>query len=249
MLDEILRVGAAFSEFAAWLSQDAGEHALTSDWHARAFEWAHAAGDARMISWVMTRRAVQSLAEGEAAFAVRLAHTAQGDQSDLTTRVRAIAAQTEGLAHATLGDADQFERCMATAHELTVAQQGMPLDGDPSGGNRYCELPLYLDITLSKGYLALGQADRAVASFTRVIDALPADYRRDRGQYLVKLSEASAMAGLPEQAWAHAAEAVSIARETGSSRTLDDVARVAASTLSPWSDMPEGRAVREMLGT
>jgi tetratricopeptide (TPR) repeat protein len=136
---------------------------------------------------------------------------------------------------------------MDAARELTLAQVGMPLDGDPSGGNRYCELPLYLDITLSNGYLALRQSDRAVASFTRVIDALPADYRRDRGQYLVKLSEASAMAGLPEQAWAHASEAVTIARETGSSRTLDDVARVAASALAPWKDLPEGRAVREML--
>jgi tetratricopeptide (TPR) repeat protein len=138
---------------------------------------------------------------------------------------------------------------MATADGLTLAQLEMPLDGDPSGGNRYCELELYLSISRAKAYLTLGQADQAITAFTTVIDALPTDYRRDRGQYLVRLADACAIAGLPEQGWAHAAEAVDIARETGSSRTLGEVARVAATSLGPWAHLPEGQSVRDMLAS
>jgi transcriptional regulator with XRE-family HTH domain len=247
LLDEVLAVGAAYAEFAGWLSQDAGDPDGARTWYSRALEWAEAAGDVRLSSFVMTRRAVQALHDNEADYAVRLAQAAQRDSSELTRRVRAIAAQTEGLAHALAGDAGEVERAMASADALIQSLVDLSMDGDPSGGNRYCDLDLYLKISQAKALLTLGDADAAVTAFEVVLEALPESYRRDRGQYLARLAEAEGLAGLPEQGWASAREALVIAVETGSSRTVDDVRRVAGSVLAPWSDLPDARAVHDML--
>jgi transcriptional regulator with XRE-family HTH domain len=249
LLDELLRVGAGYAEFAGWLSHDAGDLGAARRWYALAREWADAADDRRMLSWVLMRRAVQAIGDGDGAYGVRLAAAAQRDTSTGTLRVRAIAAQTEALAHALLGDASAVERQLDAAAQLTAAAGADVAADDPSGGGRYCELPLYLRISRAKCHLTLGQAEQAVQSFGAVLDALPPSYHRDRGQYLARLATASALADLPEEACGQAQESLSIAIATGSSRTATDVARFTARAARRWPTLPEVRTLRDMLGS
>jgi len=248
LLDELLKVGAGYAEFAGWLSQDAGQLTAARTWYDRAREQADAADDRRMTSFVLMRRAVQAIGDGNGAMGVRLAAAAQRDTSTATIRVRAIAAQTQALAHAALGQADDVERQLDLAATLTEAQAGLPTDGDPTSGGRYCELPLYLQISRAKCHLTLGQGTKAVTAFAEVLDALPPSFHRDRGQYLARMANASAIAGLPEQACAQAHEALTIALATGSSRTVADVRRFADRAGRRWQAMPEVSALRDMLG-
>jgi tetratricopeptide (TPR) repeat protein len=249
LLDRLLRVASGYAEFAGWLAQDAGDDTASRSWYDRAREWADAAEDRRMSAFVLMRRAVQAVGRGDGAYAIRLAAAAQRDNTETTARVRAIAAQTEGLGYAVLGDWSGTERALTTAANLTQGQLAPAMEGDPSGGGRYCDLTLYLRITQAKAYLSLGNADLTVESFKAVLDALPPAFHRDRGQYLARLASATAMAGQPDQACGQAEESLTIAVATGSSRTIEDVRRFADLTLTQWPSLPEALHLRDILGS
>jgi hypothetical protein len=102
--------------------------------------------------------------------------------------------------------------------------------GDPSIG-RYCDLGLYLDITRAKYHLELQRGDTAVEAFATVLNALPAEYHRDRGQYLSRLAYAYVLAGAPAEACTAAQDAPAIAASTGSSRTIRDLRTL----VQPWA--------------
>ncbi|MDQ1294959.1 MAG: hypothetical protein QG608_2844 [Actinomycetota bacterium] len=244
--EDLLRTGAAFAEFAGWLCQDAGNPGSARAWYARALEEAEAAGDERMSAFVLMRRATQAISAGDGQYAVRLARAAQRDHSDHTARIRALAAQTEALGHALLGDTGDVERALHHAAVLTEQRDQSPSAGDPSH-QRYCDLRLYLKISTAKCRLSLGDGDAAVTAFTEVINHLPHEYHRDRGQYLARLARASVLAGLPEQASEHAQQALSIALNTGSSRTFSDVRHVAHNLSTRWPTLPQTHDLREIL--
>jgi tetratricopeptide (TPR) repeat protein len=73
----------------------------------------------------------------------------------------------------------------------------------------------------------LGDYRTAAELFRRAIDRLAAQYRRDRGQNLARLALTLARAGEREEAAALAAEARTLATETGSARTRAEPDRVA----------------------
>jgi transcriptional regulator with XRE-family HTH domain len=225
LLTEVLRVGAAYAEFAGWLCQDAGRPTAAREHSTSALEWAEAAGDQRMAAFVLFRRAVQAATAGDGTYAVRLAQAAQRDTTPETARVRALAAQAQALGHALARDAEAAARALDAAERLTADAEDVPVEGDPSDG-RYCELPLYLQISRAKVRLALGDGGGAACELAGVLEVLPAGYRRDRGQYLSKLAQACTMAGLPDEACSHATESLAIAREMGSRRTLGDLRAV-----------------------
>ncbi len=232
LLDDLLRVGAGYAEFAGWLSQDAGDDTTATGWYRRSLEWSEAAGDARMASFVLTRRAVQHLATADTRKASRLAVAAQRDGSPVTARVRAIAAQTEALAHAMSGDHGESDRALSIAAQLVDRADADDIAGDPSIG-RYCEMPLYLAISQAKCHLELKRPAEAVAAFTAVLNMLPADFHRDRGQYLSRLARAHVLAEQPDEACARAEESLAIAIATGSTRTITELRHLHAD-LRPW---------------
>ena len=246
LLRQVLQVGAGYAEFAGWLSQDAGDASRARSYYSLAHEWAEAAGDHRMASFVLMRRSVQAVTQGDGAYAANLAKAAQRDRSPETARVRALAAQTEALGHAAAGDPSEAARALDAAETFTAEAEGLPADGDPSDG-RYCDLPLYLRISRAKVALNLGDADQAIRAFNDVLVSLPVEYRRDRGQYLARIAQASVLAGLPEQACAHALESLGIARETGSTRTVDDIRTFATSLDQRWSALREVGLLRDSL--
>ncbi|MFJ8963661.1 hypothetical protein ACIRG5_30155 [Lentzea sp. NPDC102401] len=245
-MDELLAIEAGYAEFAGWLSHDSGDLSNATRWYNHAYEMANAAGDERMCAFVLTRRAVQSIGEGDAYYGAKLAVMAQRDDSVRTARVRALAAQTEAIGHAISGNHSDTDRALDSALLLTELGNTVLPDGDPSVG-RYCEPGLYLKITNAKCQLELGRAESAVSAFRDVLDSLPTSYHRDRGNYLARLAQACALAGEPADACIAIEESLGIALATGSTRTLADLERIIPVQLAPWAKEPEVVRVREML--
>ncbi|MCG8920827.1 hypothetical protein [Lentzea sp. CC55] len=193
-MDELLAIEAGYAEFAKWLNHDSGDMSNATRWYDHAYEAANAAGDERMSAFVLTRRAVQFVGEGDPYYAAKLARLAQRDESIVTARVRALATQTEAIGHAMSGNHSETDRALDTAAYLTELGIGVRPDGDPSVG-RYCEPGLYLKITNAKCQLELGRAENAVSAFRDVLGSLPSSYHRDRGNYLARLAQTCALAG------------------------------------------------------
>ncbi|MET9231400.1 hypothetical protein [Lentzea sp. NPDC003310] len=245
-MDELLAIEAGYAEFAGWLSHDSGDMGNATRWYTHAYETANAAGDERMSAFVLTRRAVQSIGEGDPHYAARLARMAQRDDSITTARVRALAAQTEAIGHAMSGNHSETDRALDAAAHLTDLGSSVRPDGDPSVG-RYCEPELYLKITNAKCQLELGRAENAVIAFRDVLGSLPSSYHRDRGNYLARLAQACALAGEPVDACIAIEESLGIALATGSTRTVADLEKIIPVQLAPWASEPEVLRVREML--
>lgn len=245
-MDELLAIEAGYAEFAGWLSHDSGDLDSAKRWYNYAYETANAAGDERMSAFVLTRRAVQSIGEGDARYGAKLARMAQRDDSITTARVRALAAQTEAVGHAISGNHSDTDRALDIAVHLTELGSGVLPDGDPSVG-RYCEPGLYLKITNAKCQLELGRAESAISAFRDVLGSLPSSYHRDRGNYLARLAQAYALAGEPVDACIAIEESLGIALATGSTRTFADLEKIIPVQLAPWAKEPEVVRVREML--
>jgi tetratricopeptide (TPR) repeat protein len=238
VLDRLLRIGAGYAEFTGWLHHDAGDLRGATTWVTRALEWAQGGVDERMTSFVLMRRAAAALTARSGPYAVRLAQAAQRFKSAETGRVRIIAAVTEAHGHAIAGDGSEVDRTFDTAAALLERYGEDISDGDPTA-DRYCEPALYVKIARAKCALELGRAGDAVEAFTDVIDSLPPDYHRDRGQYLGSLARAQILAEQPEAATVAAEEAFNIAIATGSTRTVADLRGTMPSGLAPWSHIPE----------
>ncbi|MDQ3578726.1 MAG: hypothetical protein M3443_14265 [Actinomycetota bacterium] len=245
MLDELLSIGAGYAEFAGWLCHDSGNLTGAASWCARAFEWAQAAGDRRMAAFVLARRAAQAISTRDGAMAARLASAAQQDRDPTAIPVRAIAAVTEAHGHAISGDAGLSDKALDSAASL-IDEIDIISDGDPSKG-RYCDLSLYLIISRAKCHLELGHATEAVEAYNLVLDTLPAEYHRDRGQYLAHLVRAYVLIDLRDKACASAEEALAIAAETGSARTAAEVRRILSTVPAHWNKTPEVEHIKDIL--
>lgn len=53
---QLLSLVAEYAESAAWLHEDARNNQMAAFWTSRALEWAHAAGDHRLVAWALFRR-------------------------------------------------------------------------------------------------------------------------------------------------------------------------------------------------
>jgi transcriptional regulator with XRE-family HTH domain len=246
VLERLLRIGAGYAEFTGWLHHDAGDLREARLWVTRALEWAEGGGDDRMTSFIMMRRAAAALTAREGGYAVKFAQRAQRFDSAETGRVRIIAAVTEAHGHAITGDGSGADRALDAAASLLERYDSEIFEGDPTA-DRYCELGLYTKIATAKCALELGRGVPAVDAFTDVIDSLPADFHRDRGQYLSSLARAHTLAEQPEAAIAAGREAYGIAIATGSARTLTTLRSTLPSELAPWSHIPEVQQFCAML--
>jgi hypothetical protein len=238
VLERLLRVGAGYAEFTGWLHHDAGDLRGATTWASRALALAEGGMDERMTSFVLMRRAAAALTARSGPYAVRFAQAAQRFDSEETGRIRIIAAVTEAHGHAIAGDGSEVDRTFDTAGALLERYGDEIIDGDPTA-DRYCEPALYVKIARAKCAVELERAGDAVEAWTDVIDSLPPEYHRDRGQYLGSLARAHILAEQPEAATAAAEEAYSIAIATGSTRTLADLRGTMPSGLAPWSHIPE----------
>jgi hypothetical protein len=92
-------------------------------------------------------------------------------------------------------------------------------------------------------YIEAGKPGRAAALFSEVL-AADALSRRDAGFFRARCAAALALSGEPDKAAEVGLQAVQLARETNSERTLRVVADV-VHTLALWRSRPGPQALRE----
>jgi tetratricopeptide (TPR) repeat protein len=239
---ELLAVRAKYAEFAGWLYQDAGNVRAADYWSDRALEWATAAENHFLTSYVLMRKSNQASGVGDAVRTLDLAQAALRKPDRLTSRVRALALRQEAHGYALAGDATGCARALEAAAEQAA------LDEDHGDQERietgYCT-PAYVEMEAADCWMTLGRPDKAIALFENGLAAWPSDYQRDRGVHLARLAVAHAANREPEQACAVAREAVTIAVSTGSGRATTELRR-AVGRLARY-DLPAVEELREAL--
>lgn len=229
----LLSLGADYAESAAWLHEDADDQ-MAHFWAGRALEWAHAAGDHRLIAWALFRRSQQVANERDAAQAIGLARAAQDTGSRLPDQMRAAITQQEAYGLALDGDEVACQRKLDEALHWAAPAD---LYGDArSGHGAFCTTS-YIELQRAKCWSTLGRPQRAVPIYKTALAGLPAAYNRDRGDGLAQLAGALVAVNEPEHAASVASEALAIASECGSGRTLLRI-RAVGDQLRPHAKLP-----------
>lgn len=240
---ELMTVAALYAEFAGWLFDDAGQLAAGSAWSDRALGWAHAAGCADLVSYVLMRKAQQAMLVEQAGTVISLTQAAERVGPRVSDRVLASVAQQKAHGHALAGDERAATAALARAYELVT---DAPAPDDRVRLAAHCDVG-YLHAQHGSCMLRLDRPRAAVDAFDEALRCWPRDYRRERGLYLARKSRALVSAGEPCEAAATGNEALDIARSTGSARTLDELRDLDAALARVGTTDPEVDAFRHAL--
>jgi tetratricopeptide (TPR) repeat protein len=227
-----LRLAAQYAESAAWLYEDSGDLGNSRRWTGRAMEWALEAGDQRMVAWTLFRRSQQAQAAGNGVEVVSLAEAARREQGDAPGPMRAAILQQIAHGHALDSAETTCHRVLDEAHGHAVTADA----GDARSGHGAFCTPAYLEMQRGRCWLVLGQPGRAAAAFQSAVRELPAAYQRDKGVAYAGLSAALAAQDRPEEAAQRAAQALTVAQSSGSTRILAMVTSV-ATHLTPYGHL------------
>jgi Helix-turn-helix domain len=243
---ELLAVGAQGAEFAGWLFRDARDPIQASYWRDRAIEWAQEAGDTAMQGYVLLKKAQAAYDDRDALRMLTLAQAVQDGPWDLPTKVRAEAAQQEARGHAMLGaDSGLIEHKLTDAHQLlSDAEHDAATDDRPLGVHYNATL---LTMQTAICYCEAGQPRRAVELYDTWLSAQTFS-RRDYGYFRALMASSLALAGEPDTAATTGLEALSVAQETASQRTTQELTSV-VDVLRPWANRPVVRELREAVLT
>ena len=239
----LLSLGADGAEFAGWLYRDLHDCSSATYWYDRAMEWAQEAGDTAMQGYVLLKKSQMAYDLREAHRVVTFAEAAQSGPWQFPHRVRAEATQQQAFGLAMTGDSlSKVEQKMDEARELLA---GAPPDDERMGPTGMYFTGDTLLVRQATCYTEAGKPAKAAALFADVI-ASGTLSRRDAGFFRARRAAALAFSGEPDEAAAVGLQAVQVAKETNSERTLCVLADVVA-TLSPWRSRPGPRALRQAL--
>ncbi len=216
---ELLKLSAKYAESAAWLNEDSSDMQGAAKWTSQAMEWANESGDQAMVTWTLFRKSQQATTRKNAAQTVSLAQAAQRNESVLTSPMRAAAMQQEAHGYALEADEVSCHNRLDEAHKFAASPD---TKGDARMGHGDFCTASYIEIQRANCWLTLGRPDLAVPIFETALSELPGAYQRDRGLAQARL--ALAYAGIREydSAAVQAASALSVARSSGSLRTMHE---------------------------
>jgi tetratricopeptide (TPR) repeat protein len=219
---ELVTLAATYAESAAWLYEDAGQMPAAAQWVSSAMEWAHEAGDRRLLAWTLFRRSQHAARERDAQGTLSLARAAARDGDELPDPMRAAIVHQEAHGYALEGDELMTHRALDRALGLAAPDTA----GDArSGHGSFCTGP-YLELQRAACWATLGRPKQAIQLFEVVLPTLPAVYRRDRGVACGQLAQAYAATGEVDSAAQVGREALAIARSSGSLQTEHVVSRL-----------------------
>jgi transcriptional regulator with XRE-family HTH domain len=243
---EVLGVAGQYAQFAGWLSGHAGRLAVANAWHDRALGWAAESGDADMTAATLNLKAQVAFLGGKVGPMIGLSQAAQRG-TDMSADVRALAIQLEARGHALAGDGDNAHRKLDQAASLIGNAVGDPKVGPPWAV--YGSIPAYLALQRGLAYLYLDRNARAVEWLSAGLAELPPRVGQSElfAGYRVQLAAAHARARDPEQACSVAAQAVLIARRTGSPRLRAQLDRLLALLSARWPTLPAVADLGEQL--
>jgi len=218
---QLLRVESRWSEFASWLSNDAGEWRLRDAWADRALRLAREAEYADMVAWVLLWRSRWATERHDARQAITFAQAAAGT-AGMSDRIRALCALKEAHGHALANDVAACGRSLVAAyglldHDTDDAQHGRV-------GRRNVTHP-YVLADEARCWLWL-QPRKAIVMFEDAWRLFPHDCTSHRGVHQARLALACAAAGEPDRAAAEGIEALEIAQVTKSYLNVRELKRL-----------------------
>ncbi|MFE7126007.1 hypothetical protein [Streptomyces sp. NPDC057617] len=216
---ELLGLAAKYAESAAWLNEDSSDMQSAAKWTSQAMEWANESGDQAMVTWTLFRKSQQATTRKNAAQTVSLAQAAQRNESVLTSPMRAAAMQQEAHGYALDADEVSCHNRLDEAHEFAASPD---TKGDARTGHGDFCTASYIEIQRANCWLTLGRPDLAVPVFEAALNEVPDVYQRDRGLAQARLALAYAGVREYDSAAAQATSALSIARSSGSVRTMHE---------------------------
>jgi tetratricopeptide (TPR) repeat protein len=225
-LRALLRLQSKFAEFAGWLHQDYGNYERAEYWTNRALEWSQGTQDTDLSVFILARG---SQLAGDMADPDRVLDLADAAENMARphSRLAVVAATFAAHGYALQGDVDGTRR--AYDHARTLLSNVDPDDQSMSAWRNAS----YIDVHEYRSLTLVGSYEAAAEGFESAINALPADFRRDRGVYLARAGRAYAGAGEAERAADMGREALTIGLETRSGRILTELAGL-NDALSTW---------------
>ncbi|WP_241835537.1 helix-turn-helix domain-containing protein [Pseudofrankia asymbiotica] len=237
---QLLTVGADSAEFAGWLYRDLHDPTSAVYWYDRAMEWAQEAQDCSMQAYVLVKKSQMAYDSRELVRMRTLAEAAAKVCPTPRMRVAVEQLQQEALALATHGEPlSMVERKLDAAWEA-FSDGECAIDGARSPSSA-ATVRLRAAVT----YTEAGHPARAAGIFADVL-ATGGLSRRDAGLFGARRAATLALCGRPDEAAAVGLDALAVARQTNSGRTvrvLSDVVRA----LGPWGFRPGPRDLREAM--
>lgn len=241
----LLSLGADGAEFAGWLHRDLQDPPSATYWYDRAMEWAQEAGDTAMQGYVLLKKSQMAYDLHEAHRVVTFAEAAQHCRWQFPRKVRAEVTQQQAFGLAMTGESlGKVEQKMDQARALLT---GSSPDDDPPGPDGAYFTVETLLLRQATCYTEAGKPAKAAALFAGVI-ASGTLSRRDAGFFRARRAAALALSGEPDEAATVGLDAIEVARETSSERTIRVLGDVAG-TLTPWRTRPGPRALMHALAS
>jgi tetratricopeptide (TPR) repeat protein len=211
---ELLRVEAAWTEFAAWLSNDTGDWQQRDSFTERALQLGLAADDSDIVALARMRQGQWAVQRLDARRAIALAEDAlRTPGASAQTRSRCALRAAHG--HALANDAASCERLLADASKAADALATAP--GAVTASNvRANEARCW-------GWM---KPQKAVLLYDEALREWPRDQMRDGGLHQARLALACAAAGEHDRAKAEGRKALAIARTTKSSVAARELKRL-----------------------
>lgn len=238
---ELLAIGTRSAEFAGWLYRDSGAPALADYWRDRAMEWAQVAGDTTMQGYILLKKSQVAWDQRDAVRMLTLAQAVQDGTWHLPSTVQAEAAQQAARGHAMLGDSlRHVERQLDTAHRLLADDTDVD---DQQPGIHYDAALLAMQTAIC--FQEAGQPQRAVTIYGDQLTKSNFS-RRDYGYFMSLHGNALAAAHEPDEAATVGLVAHSIASDTNSVRTVQELSRLVRQ-LDAWATRPAVRELRDAI--
>jgi hypothetical protein len=237
---DLLAVGARAAEFAGFLYRDIGALESAAYWRDRATEWAQEGGHPALQGYILLRKSQAAWDERDALRMLTLAQAAQDNIWSLPPRVRAEAAQQEARGYAMTGGASgEMQRKLEEARQLM--DEPAEDDGTLMGSGYSLSL---LAMQTAICYSEAGDWMRAADIYLRDLTDTAFSYR-DFGYFRALMAGAFAAVREPAAACETGMQALAIAQETGSARTVSELFR-ADERLEPWRHRAD---VRDLHGS
>jgi transcriptional regulator with XRE-family HTH domain len=217
---QLLRLESRWSEFASWLSNDAGDPARRDYWGERALRLAREGEYPDMVAWALMWRSQWAVQDLDARRAIALADAARRTPGS-THQMGSLCARQQACAHALGDDAASCERRLAEASDLLDHPDASPT---PELG-AYNLTPPYVMVANARCWIEL-QPCKAIAMFEDALRIWPHDRALSRGVQQARLALACAAADELERAAAEGLNALRVAKVNRSNKTTLELRRL-----------------------
>lgn len=235
----LLSLAAEAAEFVGWLYRDLKDAGNATYWYDRAMEWAQEACDMPMQGYVLLKKSQMAYDTRDAQRVVSFAEAAHQGPWRYSRIIRVEVAQQHALGLAMIGaPLGEVEREMAYARELLTQSP----DDDSGAADPDFTIET-LTLRQAACYTEAGKPATAAQMFGEVLGSGTLS-KRDTGFFNARRALALALSGEPDEAADAGLQAVKVARETSSERTMLLLGEV-VQELRPWSSRPGTRELRQ----